>query len=216
MALFAFGALQNLMLPMNITISDLSAYIGLVAVGAVTINMLLGILMAFRYSPVRSWPHRRINYFALHNWSGYIALSVSILHPIVLLFYTQKPFRVLDIVYPAHSPSQPLDNSIGAIALYLVLVVVVTSYFRTRLGRRLWKSFHFTIYLAAGAMFWHSLFTDPDLKNAPVDWFDGGKVFIEACLALMVVIGFLRWRHYRLKTNQVRRIAAGAVASQEP
>ena len=61
------------MLPMGITVLDLSAYVGLVAVGAVAINMLLGMLMAFRYSPVRYWPHRRFNYFASHNWSGYIA-----------------------------------------------------------------------------------------------------------------------------------------------
>jgi hypothetical protein len=25
-------------------------------------------------------------------------------------------------------------------------------------------------------VFWHSLVTDPDLKNSPVQWFDGGKV----------------------------------------
>src|SRR5271168_858305 len=36
--------------PMQITILDLSAYLGLTAVGAITINMLLGVLMAFRYS----------------------------------------------------------------------------------------------------------------------------------------------------------------------
>ena len=200
---------------MGITVLDLSAYVGLAAVGAVTMNMLLGILMAFRYSPVRYWPHRRFNYFLLHNWSGYVALSVSILHPIVLLFYKQKRFRLLDLVYPVHSPSQPLDNTIGAIALYLIAFVVVTSYLRIRLGRRLWKLFHFTIYLAAGAMFWHSLFTDPDLKNAPVDWFDGGKVFIEACVLLTVAIGFSRGRHYyRRKAQHARGMAASATASQ--
>ena len=36
---------------------------------------------------------------------------------------------------------------------------------------------HFTIYFAAVALFWYSLFTDPDLKNSPVQWLDGGKVF---------------------------------------
>jgi predicted ferric reductase len=195
---------------MGITVLDLSAYVGLVAVGAVTLNMLLGILMAFRYSPVRSWPHRRINYFLLHNWSGYIALSVSILHPVILLFYRGKRFRLLDLVYPVHSPSQPLDNTIGAIALYLVFFIVLTSYLRVRLGRRLWKSFHLTIYLGAAALFWHSLFTDPDLKNAPVDWLDGGKVFIEICLLCIVIVGLLRLRYYRRKVEHAREIPAQA------
>ena len=39
---------------MNVNVLDLSAYIGLTAVGAMTLNMFLGTLMVFRYSPVRS------------------------------------------------------------------------------------------------------------------------------------------------------------------
>jgi hypothetical protein len=41
------------------------------------------------------------------------------------------------------------------------------------------EAFHFTVYLGAVALFWHSLFTDPDLKGAPIDWLDGGKLFVE-------------------------------------
>lgn len=78
-------------------------------------------------------------------------------------------------------------------ALYLVAFVVITSYFRARLGRRLWKAFHFAIYFAALPLFFHSLLTDPDLKNS-VDWLDGGKIFIELAFALIVVVALLRWR----------------------
>src|SRR6202171_6098954 len=187
------------MLPMGITVLDLSAYVGLLAVGAVTLNMLLGSLMAFRYSPHRSWPRRRFNSFRFHNWTGYIALAVAILHPAILLFNKDPRFRILDLVYPVHSPSQPLDNTIGAIALYLLAFVAVTSYMRIRLGRHLWKSFHFSIYFAAAALFWHSLFTDPSLKNASQDWFAGGKLFVESCLFFIAAIGLLRLRYARWK-----------------
>jgi len=192
---------------MGLTALDLSAYAGLVAVGAITVNMLLGLLMAFRYSPHRSWPHRRFNYFRFHNWTGYIALAVSIFHPVILLFNKNPHFRIRDLVYPVHSPSQPLDNTIGAIALYLLAFVVVTSHLRIRLGRHLWKSFHLTIYFAAAALFWHSLFTDPALNNAPVDWFDGGKLFVESCLFLIAAISWLRLRHARNKAFHTRQIA---------
>lgn len=187
---------------MNITVLDLSAYIGLTAVGAITLNMLLGTLMVFRYSPVRQWPHRRFNYFRLHNVSGYVALSLAVVHPVVLLFNKPTRFRLLDLFYPVHSPSQPLENTIGAVALYSVAVVVVTSYLRLQLGRRAWKSFHFAVYVAAAALFWHSLFTDPDLKNSPVDWFDGGKLFVEACVLIIVGTGLVRWRHSARKARQ--------------
>jgi predicted ferric reductase len=196
-----------------LTVLDLSAYVGLVAVGAVTLNMLLGLLMAFRYSPYRSWPHHRFNYFRIHNWTGYLALALSTFHPLILLFNKDPRFRVLDIVYPVHSPAQPLDNSIGAIALYLLAFVVITSYVRIRLGRHLWKSFHFSIYCAAAALFWHSLFTDPGLKNAPVAWFDGGKLFVESCVLLIATASILRLRHARKKALRVRPIVQQPAAS---
>ena len=193
---------------MGLTVLDLSAYVGLLAVGSVTLNLLLGMLMAFRYSPRRSWPHRRFNYFRLHNWSGYMALSVSFLHPAILLLNKDPRFRLLDLLCPVRSPSQPLENTIGAVALYLLAFVVVTSYLRLRLGRRLWKSFHFSIYFAAAALFFHSLWTAPGLKNDPIDWLDGGKLFVESCFLLIASIGLLRWRHSRRKATYFRRAAA--------
>jgi len=201
---------------MSVTVLDLSAYVGLVAVGVVTLNLLLGMLMAFRYSPHRSWPHRRFNYFRLHNWSGYVALSVSLLHPAILLLNKDPRFRIMDLLYPVHSPSQPLENTIGAIALYLLAFVVVTSYLRLQLGRHLWKSFHFSIYFAAAALFFHSLFTDPALKGDPIDWFDGGKLFVESCVVLIAVVSLLRWRHSRRKALRLRTVSRQTITSTEP
>lgn len=199
--------------PMSVTVLDLSAYFGLAAAGVVTLNLLLGMLMAFRYSPHRSWPHRRFNYFRLHNWSGYIALSASLLHPAILLLNKDPRFRLFDLVYPVHSPNQPIENTVGAIALYLLAFVVVTSYLRLRLGRHLWKSFHFSIYFAAAALFFHSLFTDPALKGNPIEWFDGGKVFVEFCFVLIVVVSLLRWRHSRKKAFRVSQVSRQSIAS---
>ena len=183
-------------------ILDLSAYVGLLAVGAVTLNMMLVMLMAMRYSPVRSWPHRRFNYFRLHNWSGYLALSLCMVHPLILLFNKSVRFRLLDLAYPLHSPRQPLVNTLGGIAMYMVGIIVITSAFRVRLGRRLWKSLHFTIYFAAFALFWHALFTAPSFTNSAVDWFDTGKIFIAMCLALIGVSTVVRWRYWLSKSGQ--------------
>jgi len=177
------------------TAIDLSSDVGLVAVGLATLNLLIGSLIAMRYSPWRYWPHHRFNIFRIHNWTGYLLMAACVLHPLILLWSPTAGFRIRDVLYPVHSPSQPLENTVGAIALYCTAVVVVTSYFRLRLGRRLWKSFHFVIYAAALALFWHSLFTDPNLKNSPLDPLDAEKVFVELCGLAVVVFGVLRWRY---------------------
>lgn len=187
---------------MKVNVLDLSAYIGLTAVGAITLNIFLGTLMVFRYSPVRSWPHRKFNYFRLHNCCGYIALFASALHPVILLANRNPKFTVMEILYPVHSPGKPVENTFGAAALYLITFVVITSYFRVRLGRRLWKAFHFSIYSAAVALFFHSVLTVPDLKSKSVEWLDGGKLFIMGCLILVAGIVFFRWRHSRARATE--------------
>ncbi len=171
---------------------DLSSYVALLAMALLTTNILLGLLISVRYSTLRSWPHRQINIFALHNWTGYTALCVAGLHPVVLLFSKTAGFRWLDLLWPLHSPSQPVVNSLGAAAFYCLAVVVVTSYFRVELGWRLWKGLHYTAYAAAALFFLHGILTDPELKNRPTDFLDGEKVFIEGCLLIVLVA--VAWR----------------------
>jgi predicted ferric reductase len=178
---------------------DLSSYFGLTAITLLTLNVLLGLLMSVKYNPVRAWPHRRVKTFQLHNWTGYVALAVSGAHAVTLLFSSQEHFRVLDLLYPLGYDKQPLINGLGALALYLVLFIVVTSYFRQEIGRHRWKLLHYTTYAAAAVFFVHSILTDPTLKDKPVDYFDGEKVYIELfALLLLVAIGFrIRYRWVR-------------------
>src|SRR5438045_631591 len=112
---------------------EVSAYVALVSVGLLAANLLLGLLMAGGFNPARHWPHHRVKLFRLHNWTGYIALSAALVHPAILLFSSSPRFRLIDLLLPAWSPVQPVSNVLGAIALYLVIVVVATSFFRRAL-----------------------------------------------------------------------------------
>jgi hypothetical protein len=138
---------------------ELSSDIGLIAVGLLTTNILLGLLVSVGYNPLRKWPRKRIKLFKFHNWTGYIALAVSALHPIVLLFSRTAGFGVFDILVPVKSPVQPFENSIGAVGFYCV----------------------------------------------PIDWIDGEKVFIEACLLLVAGATITRVVHARRARHPIIR-----------
>lgn len=175
----------------------LSADAGLVALGLLTVNLILGLLLSVRCNPLRSWSRRRWNIFDLHNWTGYVALAAAALHPLPLLVSRRVPFGWAQIFWPVHAPQQPWANLMGALGLYLAGVVVLSSYLRMRLGRRNWKRIHFASYGAAILFFLHSLLLDPQLLNRPVDWMDAEKVYVEICF-LMVVAGTLaRWLYAR-------------------
>jgi predicted ferric reductase len=176
------------------TILDLCAYVGLAAVGMATVNMGLGLLIALRYSPVRFWPHRHVNIFRLHNWTAYFVLLLIVLHPIVLLFRGSTHFGWLDVLLPIKSPVQPTVNTMGALALYGLMIVIGTSFFRLRMARPVWKKLHYFVYPAFVLMFIHAMFADTLLRNGKVDLLDGGKVFVEICSAFALGTWIVRRR----------------------
>ena len=186
------------------TALDLSADIGLLAVFLATMNICLGLLIAVRYSPWRLWPHRRINIFAVHNWTGYLVVASVLVHPIILLFSTNPRWRLLDLALPVWSPVQPIENTVGAVSVYLILVVVLTSYFRVRLGRHRWKLFHYLVYVAAICVFIHGILADTELKGRAIDPLDGEKLFVELCLLVVLLTTAWAWR-YRLRKDRKER-----------
>ena len=182
------------------TAIDLSSFAGLTAMVLLTLNVVLGILVSRNYNPARRWPERKIPLFRIHNWTAYTALAVVLLHPTLLLFAKDPHFGPGDILFPVASPGQRLYNTLGALTFYSFLLVVVTSYFRPKIGSRTWKKIHWTAYFAAAVLLVHGLLIDPDLKNRPPDLLDGEKVLVEACF---VVVGAAAWWRIRQKRKMV-------------
>jgi len=180
---------------------DISSVVGLTALGLFTAQILMGLLLSVGYNPIRQWPRQRwIKLFTFHNWLGYIGLTTAFIHPLILLGSTTAGFRLFDILVPIWSPTQPFENTLGAIAFYLIAFVVLTSYFRRVFGRHRWKQLHYTSYGAAVIFFVHGTLADPLLQNRPVDFIDAEKAYVEGCALLVAAATawrFARRRHLR-------------------
>jgi len=191
------------------TAIDVSSVVGLVAVGIFTAQILLGLLLSVGYNPIRQWPRLRwAKLFTFHNWLGYIGLATAATHALILLTAKNKVggqlFRLFDILVPIRSPVQPVPNTLGATAFYLVAFVVLTSYFRRMFGRHRWKQLHFVAYGAAAVFYVHGVWADPLLQNRPIDFIDAEKVYVEACA--LVVIAATVWRfNYGRRTHRIGR-----------
>ena len=180
----------------DISAVDISSVVGLTAMVLLTLNILMGLLVSTNYNPVAQWPHRKLPWplFKIHNWTGYSALLIAMLHPVILLFSSSPHFTLGDILLPLSSPGQRLYNNLGALTLYGFIVVAVTSYLRPKLGYRSWKKLHYTAYFAAATMFVHGTLIDPELKNRPTDFLDGEKVLVETCLCIVLLAVIWRIR----------------------
>jgi methionine sulfoxide reductase heme-binding subunit len=175
------------------TAVDVSSIVGLIAVGTFTAQILLGLLLSVGYNPVRHWPRiRGVKLFTFHNWLGYIGLAVALTHPLILLASSTAGFTLFDVLVPIWSPTQPIPNTLGAIAFYLVAGVVATSYFRRIFGHLRWKQLHYTSYAAAATFCVHGVWADPLLKNRPPDFIDAEKAYVEGCAVL--ILAATAWR----------------------
>jgi len=187
------------------TAIDASSVLGLVAVGVFTAQILIGLLLSVGYNPVRQWPRQPVKLFTFHNWLAYIGLATAMVHPLILLFSSTAGFRLFDILVPIWSPTQPVPNTLGAAALYLVTFVVLTSYFRRLFAHHTWKLLHYAAYAAAAVFYVHGTLADPLLQNRPVDWIDAEKVYVEACALVVAAATIARVRHRRGPRGRLSR-----------
>lgn len=185
---------------------DLSSTLGLIATAVLSFNILLGILLSTGYRRSPLWKRmpvlvKKISVDDLHNWTAYVALVLAAAHPVVLLADKSLKYRVSDIVLPVSAPHQPLWTMMGALALYAVIVVIITTQklVKRRLGFRVWKNIHLISYGTALLFVIHGIFMDPELKDRPVDWLDGEKLVSEICAVVLVAATIVRWRHYRYR-----------------
>lgn len=192
----------------EISFIDVSAYIGLTAAGLMTLNLLIGLLLSVQYDSMQHWPRKRLPLLDLHKWSGYSALFVSLLHPAWLPFTKVANFSVIAVFFPFVTVEQPILLSLGALAMYTLIFVIVTAYLRHRFKYTFWKKLHYATYIVLASFLVHGIFTEPSLKaNAVIDYLDGGKLFIEACAVLCIAMVF-----WRVSYGRKRRAANAAKA----
>lgn len=198
---------------LDIGIPDLVAYAGLIALGLLTANLCVGILISLRYDAVNRFPHRQLPLLGIHEWTGYLCLVAILLHPALLLLSSKPAFRLLDLLWPLRQTVQPLENSLGALVAYLAIVVIVTSYFRARLSFRSWKLIHYATYVLSPALIWHAVFTEPTLSAAAIDYLDGGKMFAEFASVLIVVAA--SWRGWLALLRRRALLPTGFIILQD-
>jgi methionine sulfoxide reductase heme-binding subunit len=189
---------------------DWSSTLGLIATAVLSFNFLLGILLstAYRRSPL--WKRmpalvKRVSLDDLHNWTAYVALALALAHPLLLLVDKSLRYRVTDIVLPVFAPHQPLWTLLGSLALYALIVVIITTQkgVKRRLGFRVWKNIHLISYGTALLFVIHGIVMDPELKDRSVDWLDGEKLISEICGLLLIVAAVIRWRYHLKKAGAI-------------
>jgi sulfoxide reductase heme-binding subunit YedZ len=116
---------------------------GLVTLLLLTASVLLGVMTAGRFSSER-WP--RFLTTGLHRNVSLLAGVFLVVHVGTTLIDTYVSIPVAATFVPFISSYKTFWLGLGAIALDLLLLLVVTSLVRGRLGHRSWRIMHWLAY----------------------------------------------------------------------
>ncbi len=106
----------------------------------------------------------------VHHYLGVAMLPLLGLHLGGLLIDKFRPFGVLDLLAPLHSTFRPVAVAFGIVAMYLCIVVLLTTWAKKRLGTTWWRRFHLASTPAFTLAMVHGVWTGTDSVQPWLWW----------------------------------------------
>jgi predicted ferric reductase len=105
--------------------------------------------------------------FFLHQL-GDLALSLGVLHALLLLGDRFAGFTPGTLVVPFQASYRPIWTGLGIVALYLAAMVQWSIHLRGRIGYRAWRGIHLVSYAVFGLALLHGLESGSDSLLTPM------------------------------------------------
>jgi predicted ferric reductase len=100
--------------------------------------------------------------FDFHQFISLLSIGFALLHIIVLTFDRYLPYSTVQILIPFLSPYRPLWVGIGVISFYIIALVTVTFYLRSRIGMKAFRAIHVLSLLGYLGITLHGLYAGTD------------------------------------------------------
>ncbi len=132
------------------------------AVGAyisLTVSMLFGALRSIaRQSRERmSWVVDE-----LHQFLATLAAALVAGHLLTLLLDPYLPFTAINLLLPLNEPYRPMPVILGVFALYVMVALLLTSWFRALMPYSFWRALHYLSFAAFILVTAHGLLAGSD------------------------------------------------------
>lgn len=155
---------------------------GLVAFGALTLSVWLGLAMSTRLLGTK----RHKSLFGWHQTLAWTGLSMLGLHAGALLFDPTLHFGLASVLAPFASAWRPVAVAAGVVAGWLTLVLATSFRLRKRIGQRGWRRLHYATFLAFALALGHALTAGTDLRGI------GGPLLAAIAAGPVIWLTFVR------------------------
>lgn len=155
---------------------------GLIAFLLLYLVMFLGLSIR---TPILKNILKPIYSLKIHAWLSVHSLFFVFLHGGVLIFDKFINVRIMDVFIPFSSEVYKNEITLGIIGMYIMILLILTSYFRKRISNRMWRITHYLNIILYIIVIGHSLELGTDLQEGLAR-----SIFVYAnqFLALIIII----------------------------
>lgn len=129
------------------------------------LTTMLGLLRSLgRVLTVRT-PWITLGVEDLHQFAAFLTAGFVALHLGTLLLDTYMNFSLANLLVPLGQPYRPFATDLGVLALYALGLVLLTSWLRSRLSYRTWRTLHYGSFVAFACVTAHGLLAGTDASQ---------------------------------------------------
>jgi predicted ferric reductase len=185
---------------MDLLVWQLIRATGLLAYVLLSISVFLGISVNVRALDGLT---KRAHVYEGHQTISVLALGLTLMHVTLLFLNGHVGFTLVTALVPFASSWRPVAVVMGIGALYLTAMLVVSTYLRSYIGQRAWRTIHYGGFAAWFMALAHGLSAGSDTDLAWVQY-----LYLGTAAAVIVVLIFRV-----LAPSNKRRAPGGSITS---
>lgn len=135
---------------------------GTAALVALTLSVLTGIALR---TGTFAWLSHNRGVRVVHGFLTVLWIPLGLSHVVALLFDRYAQIGLLDLVIPFGVSYGRVAIGLGTISAQLIVIVLLSTWLRSRLAVEQWRVFHRLSYVAFAAAFAHGIMSGTDLAN---------------------------------------------------
>lgn len=160
---------------------------GFTAYGLLSLAVLLGVSSSSAFWD--NWNLRKLM-MQMHQYTSLLVFPFLFFHLWGLYMDKSIPFTVARLLIPLASSYRPLPATLGVLTLYAWLLLIISSYFREKIGVKAWRSIHILSFPMFVFATFHGLLTGTDSSK---------HLVLVVYLVPSVLFGFFLWMRKKQK-----------------
>ncbi len=144
-----------------------------------------GVSLGICYS-MPGWPGKtKSKLYKAHSFATISGMFVGIFHAMLLIVDTYMPFTWPELLVPFSAAKDPFWNGLGSIAVYGMILIILSTDLKQKLKKHVWRAVHLGSYPTFLAALAHGIGVGSDTQNGWV-FLMYVTTFVIVCVLLMI------------------------------